>query len=75
MGAFGNITCDVCGGSYYELDAHECCMDEVNLQIIKRDDRIEELEHGIKWLHTNHNNGQIADLVDAVYHKLIKERD
>lgn len=39
----------------------------------RRDERIHELEKAIKWLHTNHNNGQIADLVDDVYHKLIKE--
>ena len=33
MSAHGNITCDMCGASYYELESHICDMADVKAEL------------------------------------------
>ena len=44
MGAYGDIECDVCKERYYELDKHECCLDDVRLRIIYDGYTIDKLQ-------------------------------
>jgi len=48
MGAYGNVTCECCGESYYELDEHECDIDALRQRIREFKERIPELRRQIE---------------------------
>lgn len=53
MGAYGNITCEYCNVSYYELDMHECDIEDVHRHI-------DDLKETIEMLTDKFNAQQIC---------------
>jgi hypothetical protein len=65
MGAHGDVTCETCGKSYYELDDHTCNMDDVKAYVRELHEQIDELQRRIDELKSE----AIAEMMAANFHR------